>query len=292
MNSAALGLAFDYIVVGSGASGGVLAAALAAKGPTLLVERGPNNTAYPQSAVPQGWPQISVIAAEAQRAHDSGMWTLVPAVLGGGSALNGAVCWRGEVAAFEALGFSLRETAAAFESIEAAPCAQPAATTEYTESFAASWAAAGLGELERLSSGVLDEVATGLASWAAKPLGVQQARSIYRDGVRQPTDTLFTDANTSSGVRTNLTVLLGTRVRRILFDGTRAAGVEAVVAGFGKLTLRTRRGGEVLLSAGAFETPKLLMLSGVGPATELNTHGIPIVAENEGVGVVSSIAWR
>jgi choline dehydrogenase-like flavoprotein len=49
-------------------------------------------------------------------------------------------------------------------------------------------------------------------------------------------------------------------------------------------TRYVRRGGTVVLACGALETPKLLMLSGVGPATELRRHGIPLVADAPHVG--------
>lgn len=62
-------------------------------------------------------------------------------------------------------------------------------------------------------------------------------------------------------------------VRRVLFDGTRAIGVEVEADG----RLQTIHGGEIVLSAGAVKSPHLLMLSGVGPADELQAQGIPVV---------------
>ncbi|AOK55518.1 glucose-methanol-choline oxidoreductase [Burkholderia stagnalis] len=83
------------------------------------------------------------------------------------------------------------------------------------------------------------------------------------------------------GRRDNLTVETHAQVLRILFDGTRAIGVEVRQHGEVR-TLRARR--EVVLAAGAFQTPQLLMLSGVGPAAELARVGIRTLADLPGVG--------
>jgi choline dehydrogenase len=81
--------------------------------------------------------------------------------------------------------------------------------------------------------------------------------------------------------RPNLTVTTGTLVTRLLFEGTRAVGVEYLHEG----TLhQVRVNQEVILSAGAFDSPKLLMLSGVGDAESLHTIGIPVVVDLPGVG--------
>ncbi|KVE83750.1 choline dehydrogenase [Burkholderia cepacia] len=81
--------------------------------------------------------------------------------------------------------------------------------------------------------------------------------------------------------RGNLTVETGAQVRRIVFDGKRAVGVE-VTRGGNVETVWAKK--EVILSAGAFQSPQLLMLSGVGPKDELERHGIEVVADLPGVG--------
>lgn len=81
--------------------------------------------------------------------------------------------------------------------------------------------------------------------------------------------------------RANLTVLTHTGALRMLFAGTRATGVLADRLGE-RLTLRAER--EVILSAGAYNTPQLLMLSGVGPAEHLAEHGIATLIDSPGVG--------
>ena len=81
--------------------------------------------------------------------------------------------------------------------------------------------------------------------------------------------------------RPNLEVITGAQATRLLMDGRRVVGVE-VLRGGQRVSLRARR--EVLLSAGALQSPQLLMLSGIGPADELRRHGIAVVHELPGVG--------
>lgn len=81
--------------------------------------------------------------------------------------------------------------------------------------------------------------------------------------------------------RPNLAVKTGTLATRVLFDERRAIGVE-YRQGDATYTVHARR--EVILSAGPINSPKLLKLSGVGPAAELREHGIEVVADRPGVG--------
>ena len=81
--------------------------------------------------------------------------------------------------------------------------------------------------------------------------------------------------------RQNLTVFTETRVQRILFEGRRAVGVQLVRAGESS-ELRARK--EIILAAGAIESPKLLQLSGIGRASHLRSLGIAVTAEVNEVG--------
>jgi choline dehydrogenase-like flavoprotein len=81
--------------------------------------------------------------------------------------------------------------------------------------------------------------------------------------------------------RPNLTVITEAMSTRILFEGRRAIGVEYLQGGERKQVKASR---EVLLSAGALQSPQLLMLSGVGPADHLREHGIDVVLDSPGVG--------
>jgi choline dehydrogenase len=69
--------------------------------------------------------------------------------------------------------------------------------------------------------------------------------------------------------------------RRVVMEGTRAIGVEIETRGETRVI---RAGHEVILAASSINTPKLLMLSGIGPGAHLQEHGIPVVADRKGVG--------
>jgi choline dehydrogenase len=81
--------------------------------------------------------------------------------------------------------------------------------------------------------------------------------------------------------RANLEVRTGAQATRIVFEGTRATGVEYRRAG---RVERVRASREVILAAGAIQSPQLLQLSGVGPGALLQELGIPVVADVAGVG--------
>ncbi|TMJ05996.1 MAG: choline dehydrogenase [Alphaproteobacteria bacterium] len=81
--------------------------------------------------------------------------------------------------------------------------------------------------------------------------------------------------------RHNLAVVSNALTTRILFDGRRAVGVEYRKDG---ATHTARANAEVILSSGAFNSPQLLQLSGVGPADLLRQHGIDVIADMKGVG--------
>jgi choline dehydrogenase len=74
----------------------------------------------------------------------------------------------------------------------------------------------------------------------------------------------------------NLTLLTGCHVRRLLFEGARCVGVEYLRDGEVE---QARAGREVIVSAGVIDSPKLLMLSGIGPADELERHGIHVLSD-------------
>lgn len=86
----------------------------------------------------------------------------------------------------------------------------------------------------------------------------------------------------SSLGRSNFIVYDNTMATKVLFDSSKRAIGVAVEAGGRQYTLSARR--EVIVSAGAFQSPQMLMVSGVGPAATLNKHGIPVVADRPGVG--------
>jgi choline dehydrogenase len=84
--------------------------------------------------------------------------------------------------------------------------------------------------------------------------------------------------------RKNLTVRTHAFVNRVLFEGDRAVGVEVAKGRNGSGGVERIKAGEVILCGGSINSPQLLLLSGVGPAVDLEALGIPVVADVPGVG--------
>jgi choline dehydrogenase-like flavoprotein len=109
-------------------------------------------------------------------------------------------------------------------------------------------------------------------------LGVGLTQVTQKNGERCSTAKAFLTPNLS---RPNLQVITGAQVTRIVMEGKRAVGVEYILGGEVKQIKAAR---EVLLSAGALQSPQILMLSGIGPAAHLKHHGIAVVHASPGVG--------
>ena len=103
--------------------------------------------------------------------------------------------------------------------------------------------------------------------------GVGRFQVTQRDGMRHSTADAYLHP---ARERTNLEVRDGVYVERIVFDGARAVGVELVQRGV-RETVHAER--EVIVSAGAYQSPVLLMLSGIGLREELQPFGIPVRRE-------------
>jgi choline dehydrogenase len=109
--------------------------------------------------------------------------------------------------------------------------------------------------------------------------GVGFMQHTIRDGRRYSAYTAFVEPVRH---RSNLTVLTGAAVQRIVLKGNVATGVEVAVNG-DRRTFEAAR--EVILSAGSLNSPQVLMLSGIGPGEELQRHGIRTDVEIPGVGL-------
>ncbi len=112
----------------------------------------------------------------------------------------------------------------------------------------------------------------------AEPYGVCASPYNLLDGRRQSTAVAYLDPVRS---RPNLTIVADTAVTRVDLDGARVRGVEVVEPGGGRRTVRAPR---VVLAAGVFHSPQLLLLSGIGPADALEPHGITPIVPLAGVG--------
>ncbi len=109
-----------------------------------------------------------------------------------------------------------------------------------------------------------------------KGVGVYQ--TTQREGVRCSSSTAFL---APARQRDNLTVLTSTQAHRIVWSGGRATGVEVEHLG---ATRQIPVGREVIVSAGAYMSPHLLLLSGIGPADDLRAVGVPPLVDNPAVG--------
>ncbi|XP_008203153.1 glucose dehydrogenase [FAD, quinone]-like [Nasonia vitripennis] len=132
---------------------------------------------------------------------------------------------------------------------------------KYAESIHNAWKETGLKEVDYNSG---------------ENLGTARIQFTLKDGIRQSTNDAF--IRPIRGVRSNLTVRTKIQVTKVIIHpkSKRAIGVEYVEPGT-KLTKKVFANKEVILSAGTYESPKLLMLSGIGPVDHLNEAGIKVV---------------
>ncbi len=290
----AAAIPFDYVIVGAGAAGCVMANRLSADPGTrvLLLEAGGRDR-HPFIHMPKGiakvmadpafiWPFMTQAEPASNDVAES--WAR-GRTLGGSSAVNGMVYVRGQAADFQALAdiagdeWGWDRIGAAYKAMEGHELG-PARTR------------GGDGPL-RISMPTIRTKLTEAVISAGQALGLER-----RDDVNDPADsqrigyaprTIWKGKRQSAAVaflapvraRPNLTVLTGVAVDRILFDKHRAVGVAARKDG---VAVTFKALSEVILAAGALSTPALLQRSGVGPAGLLRQHGIAVRHDSAEVG--------
>lgn len=284
---------YDFIVVGAGSAGCALAEGLSANGrhSVLLVEGGGANR-HPFISMPRGFIKIfgrqeyfRSFPVRPQLDRPAEIWRYGRG-LGGSSAVNGTWYLRGMPADYDAWaamgnpGWGWSEMLRVFQAMES-----------YREAGADS----SRGKDGPLTitpnpyrSPVLDAVlkAGGEMGWPVmddvntpntEAIGYTQS-TVDRQGRRASSYMAFIAKNRG---RANLTVMQDAEVLAVTFEGRRATGVRVSRRGE-EFTCRARR--EVVISAGVFGSPKLLQVSGVGPAALLQKLGIPVVHASKAVG--------
>jgi choline dehydrogenase len=284
---------FDYVIVGAGSAGCVLADRLTADGRTrvLLLEYGGSDRSVfiqmPSAlSIPMNMPKYNWFYHTEPEPHLGGRQMHTPRgkVLGGSSSINGLVYVRGNPQDFERWA---AEGAAGWSYADVLPYFKRAETR------------AEGGDAYRGDRGPLGTrygtVANPLhAAWLAAAEQAGYARTSDINGARQEgfgrMDMTVANGRRASTAnaylrpamrRSNLAVVTHAMATRVLFEGKRAVGVEFRQGD----RLRTARAArEVIVSGGPINSPQLLKLSGIGPAAELAALGIPVVHDLPGVG--------
>ena len=285
---------FDFVVVGAGTAGCVLAARLS-EDPRLrvcLIEAGGSGKSVyvdvPGAIVlAQRSPELNWRFQSVPQPNLNGRRISVPRGrgLGGSALINGMVYFRGHPRDYDAwasagaTGWSYREVLPYFCRSEDNENFEPSVfhgrggpmhirnvTRPNPLNFAFFEALSGLGVRRRADLNGEDSEGMGLRQLS------------IRGGTRETTASAFLRPAMR---RPNLTVLTGAHATRVLLDGRRAVAVEARTEQ-GTVTVRAHR--EVVLSAGAIQSPQLLMLSGIGDAEHLGSVGVEVRHALPGVG--------
>ncbi|TKA46496.1 hypothetical protein B0A54_02328 [Friedmanniomyces endolithicus] len=288
---------FDYIIVGAGAGGIPLADKLSETGATvLLIEKGPPSSGRWGGNVKPDWLAGTNLTRFDVPGLDNEIWAnstgiacedysvMAGCVLGGGTAINAGLWWRANPADFD------YNFPAGWKSADMQPAiARVFNRIPFTERPSTD------GILYKPEGYNIVGGALAAAGWknvsadtvpGEKNLTFSHPDHMFSHGERGgPLATYLVTANT----RKNFKLIMNTGVNRVVRDGSRMTGVEMqafLPGGLCGTVNVTPKTGKVILSAGAFGTPKILFRSGIGPQDQLE-----IVQAAEGSKMVKSSEW-
>ena len=270
---------YDYVVVGGGSAGCIVAAELAKDSAVrvLLLEGGPSAEEHPETLVAAGYKEAFINDAvmgerfSVPQAHSARhrIFAGTGMVMGGSGSVNGMVYTRGAREDYAEWPAEWRWDAIQddFRALEQTLRPNRRPPTGWTEACIASAEEHGFTRKSDLNDGNMSNV----IGYEWMSYEGEERRSSYVAFIKE------------AGPRQNLSILTQAKAHRIVFSAERRA--RAVEFEHDGALKRVGASRQVVLCAGALETPKLLMLSGVGPAEHLRELGIPCVADRPSIGV-------